>query len=572
MKVTLVGAELEENLGLRYIASSLEAAGHETVIIPFNSPADIPDVVRKVTTSGSDLTGLSMIFTIRGGEFCQLAGALRQNEYRGHINAGGPFASFNAENLLRDFSAFDSIALGEGEELMPALAENLGSLSRVRGLCYRASDGSIVRTKPRPNPDNLDILPFPKRDHIPVFFNKPLASMLSSRGCWRNCAFCSINAWFSNSGGKRFRLRSVENIVREMKDLYDHHGVRIFNFQDDNFYHPDPTKALARFTDLRDCLKKEGLGRIGIAIKARPDSITRESVRVLSDLGLFRVFLGVENASEHGLINLNRRQTIEDILRSLEILNDADIHVAYNYLLFEPETVMEDILINLRFMERHNENPCNFCRAEVHACTGLEEKLKSEGLLLGDYFNLDYRIKDRHVELFHQIANHAFFDRNFNDEGLHYFTMEIDFVHHLLQIFYPEVLIQSLRALSRNFVRQTNLDTYQHLSEIYDYVMAADVDDQVQAAGFAHELKSHIDSSDIIFKERGRALLSGLNDAYLGRNNGPAGTAAPQTRSGMAPLVSAGSTAGKGEWIRSGILSGFPERPIPYDEFKTRIR
>lgn len=41
MKVALVGAELEENLGIRYMASSLEARGHQVQIIPFNSESEI---------------------------------------------------------------------------------------------------------------------------------------------------------------------------------------------------------------------------------------------------------------------------------------------------------------------------------------------------------------------------------------------------------------------------------------------------------------------------------------------------------------------------------------------------
>ena len=95
---------------------------------------------------------------------------------------------------------------------------------------------------------------------------------------------------------------------------------------------------------------------------------------VIGDLGLFRVFLGVENGSENGLANLNRKQTVEDNHRALVILNDANVHVAYNYILFEPETTMEDLSTNLAFMDRHLENPFNFCRAEIHACTGLEDK------------------------------------------------------------------------------------------------------------------------------------------------------------------------------------------------------
>jgi histone acetyltransferase (RNA polymerase elongator complex component) len=60
-----------------------------------------------------------------------------------------------------------------------------------------------------------------------------------------------------------------------------------------------------------------GVRDIAIAVKARPDSITEESIRILDQLGLFRVFLGVENASENGLRNLNRKNTVTEILNAL---------------------------------------------------------------------------------------------------------------------------------------------------------------------------------------------------------------------------------------------------------------
>lgn len=135
MKIALVGAELEENLGMRYMASSLESKGHVVEIVPFNSECDIQDVVRKVVSLSPKIVGLSMVFTGRGREFCRLAEALRAGGYRGHLIAGGPFASFNCEALLSDFSSFDSIALGEGETLLCTLADHLDDLSLVPGLC-----------------------------------------------------------------------------------------------------------------------------------------------------------------------------------------------------------------------------------------------------------------------------------------------------------------------------------------------------------------------------------------------------------------------------------------------------
>ncbi len=584
MKVALVGAELEENLGLRYMASALERRSHQVEIIPFNSKHGISHAVEQITAFAPQITGLSMVFTSRAREFCCLAQALRDEGYHGHLIAGGHFASFNCERLLQDFPAFDSVGLGEGEELICALADHLDEISRIPGLCYRRSDGSVAINPSIGNPDNLDALPFPKRATFHEYFDKPIASILSSRGCWRDCAFCSINAWYKRGGGKRFRLRGAENIVAEMKELYFRYGVRIFNFQDDNFFLPNPAKALHRFEALRAGLQREGVEGIAIAIKARPDSITYDSIWVLDDLGLFRVFLGVENASENGLRNLNRKCTLDHVLNALQVLNDFDVHIAYNILMFEPDTVLDDILINLRFIERHMENPFNFCRAEAYAGTGLEERLRAEGRLLGDYFGFDYRLKDPRSEAFHQIANYAFFDRNFSDFGLHYFNMQVDFYFQLLRRFHPQVLTQTLRGAVRSFIKQTNLDTYQCLCQIYDFVAASDPNDQVRIRDFAREMRERVDERSRELRAQGECIQSRLGDAYERRDQGakvarPTPTEVglpflgckPVPYRGLDSLVELELATPEAGWVDVADLFGIAPAPIPYHVFKNRL-
>lgn len=567
MRVSLVGAELEENLGLRYMAAALEAAGHEADVVPFATQFEIPDVVRRILAFQPVIAGLSMVFTGRGREFCALAQALRQAGFRGHLVGGGHFASLNAERLMHEFKEFDSIALGEGEELVCSLAQNLDDVSKVQGLCYRGPDGSIATNASKGNPDDLDALAFPKRTSFHQYFGKPIASVLTSRGCWRDCAFCSINAWYKQGGGKRFRIRSIENIVAELKELYFRHGVRIFNFQDDNFFLPNPVQATERFMRLRDALRKEGIGRIAIAVKARPDSITRESIAVLDDLGLFRVFLGVENASETGLRNLNRKSCVAEIMNALETLNACGVHVAYNLLMFEPETTLDEILLNLRFMERHIENPFNFCRAEAYAGTGLESKLVAEGRLLGDYFGFDYRLRHPESEAFHQIANFAFFNRNFSDYGLHYFNMQVDFYFQLLRRFHPEALTQSLRAAVRNFIKLTNLDTYECICRIYDYVAVSDPSDAGGARQFASQMRQRIDDRSRALLARGECILKWLETAYERRELGP--VAVPE-------MLEGGATTGRSP-NRTGQAAnpldplGLIPVPIPYEIFKSQL-
>src|SRR5512133_1809993 len=99
MRVALVGAELEENLGLRYMASALEAEGHHATIVPFNDDSDLQRAVDELVALQPDLTGLSMVFTSRAREFCRLARTLRVRGLRGHLTAGGHFAALNCERL-----------------------------------------------------------------------------------------------------------------------------------------------------------------------------------------------------------------------------------------------------------------------------------------------------------------------------------------------------------------------------------------------------------------------------------------------------------------------------------------
>ena len=578
MKVALIGAELEENLGLRYMAAALEEQGHQAETIAYNSERGLSQTVSQTLAFAPDIVGLSMVFTSRAREFCNLADALRSQSYSGHIIAGGHFAALNCRQLLSDFPAFDSVALGEGEYIICELATRLSDYRAVSGICFRSSDGTIRTNRSKGNPENLDSLPYPRRTTFHDYFGKPIASMLSSRGCWRNCAFCSINAWYKQGGGKKFRIRSIGNIVHEMKQLYFDHGVRIFNMQDDNFFLPNKALALRRFKDLRAALQHEGLEGIAIAVKARPDSITEEAIRVLDDLGLFRVFLGVENASEIALKKLNRKCRLQDILNALKILNDYDVHIAYNLLMFELDTTMEDILVNLRFIERHIENPFNFCRAEAYAGTGLESKLMAEGRLLGDYFGIDYRLKDPRTEAFHKIANYAFFDRNFSENGLHYFNMQVDFYFQLLRRFYPHLLNLTLRSNVRNFIKCTNLDTYEHLCQIYDFVVSTNHGDQRAVHGFSHEVRESVDRRSHELRLRGESLLNWIHRLYENRNAESqsvwpgAATAAPLFHNSSAePYRGVDDLINRtAEEVRMDDLDlfGLSGGPIPYEEFK----
>ena len=123
-------------------------------------------------------------------------------------------------------------------------------------------------------------------------------------------------------------------------------------------------------------------------------------------------------------------------------------------------------------------------------------------------------MKDPQSEAFHQIANYAFFERNFSDFGLHYFNMQVDFYYSLLRRFYPAVLTQTLRATVRSFVKETNLDTYRWLCEIYDFVSATNPQDHVLIRAFARELRSQVDEASRRLLVKGERILRQLETTY----------------------------------------------------------
>ena len=104
-------------------------------------------------------------------------------------------------------------------------------------------NGEVVRNGLRPllTSEELDELPFSDRE---LLYNAHQQSrstkikpFITGRGCPYDCAFC-FNKAFSDlySGrGRRFRRRSPDNVIRELKEVTSQHDVRFILFMDDTF-------------------------------------------------------------------------------------------------------------------------------------------------------------------------------------------------------------------------------------------------------------------------------------------------------------------------------------------------
>jgi anaerobic magnesium-protoporphyrin IX monomethyl ester cyclase len=542
MRIVLVGAELEENLAVRYIRGALEAAGHDVRQVAFNRKQDIDGAASEIAGSGAALAGFSMVFTYRARQFAALAARAREMGFRGHIAAGGHFAAFNAEALLRDAPAFDSVARGEGENIMLDLAAHLDGPAAVNGLTWRAPDGRVVINAPAEKPADLDALPWPTRKAFDHYLGLPIVNMLASRGCTHACAFCSISAWHKLCGGARYRMRRAERVADEMADLY-RQGVRIFNFHDDNFLPPGREAALERVSSLRREIERRGIGRIAFAIKARPDEVDEEVFQSLKDTGLFRVFLGIEAGTAESLKNLRRGQTREDNERALDIMNRLDIHACFNLLMLNPDSSLEDFTANVAFLRSHPRNPMNFCRTEIYSGTPLEAKLRREGRLEGDYWGYTYTMRDPRAQAAFEIIYASFTGRSYSDDCLHHLVMGVDYERQLLAHFYEGDA--ELRRRVKRFIEEVNRDTCDRLDEV---AAAAEGCSEGREA-VVTRIRAKVGAATQRLTEDGERLLAEIRGVALAsRSRSRSGWKQAAAAAGLAAVVTLGGPGCSDNW------------------------
>ncbi len=420
--VLLVGAEELENLSTRYLAAVLRQNGYSVELAAFSAADEMGAVVQQAQSAQPRLVGLSIIFQYRAPEFLALADELRHDLPRTHITTGGHFATFAAPDLLRDYAALDSVVRGEGELTLLELVRQLDSPETwhtILGLSFRR-EGRIVENPPRPLIADLDSLPFPSRDTPPQHhLGIGLSPIVGSRGCYRDCSFCSIHSFYGASEGQLQRFRSVPNLVDEMERLYHTFGVRFFIFNDDEWFPPGKAK-LARIDALESELARRRLDVI-MSIKCRADDVEESLFRRLLDMGVVRAYVGIESGSDHSLRTLNKKTTVAQNRRALEVLNKVGMLADFGLIFFDPESTVEDIRANLDFfhaMAGKGQAPLSFGRMEVYAGTPILARLQSEGRLTGDYLAWNYVIPESRVEMLFRLMIATMRHRLYDNDGL----------------------------------------------------------------------------------------------------------------------------------------------------------
>ncbi len=420
--VILVGFQDQDNLGLRYLVSSIAEEGYKAIIITYQS--DPENLLSMVRVEKPAIIGFSLIFQYMAPSFASVIAALREHQINTHITIGGHYSSFEYEEVLKRIPGLDSVVRFEGEITTVKLLEKLlagDDWHKVKGIAYKKRD-EIIANDLRSPIGELDMLPLPYRDDIPYEKQEtPTASILGSRGCPWNCSFCSIRPFYQAQGGRLRRLRKPKAIVDEMIELYENRNVKVFLFQDDDFLAGGRHARAWGERIAADIIDRGYSDKIAYKISCRSDEIHEDNLKKLMAGGLTHIYMGVESGDAQGLINLNKHITPKTHYEAGKVIKSLGLSFDFGFMLLEPDSTFESVRNNIDFLDSFvgdGRSVASFCRMLPYSGAPIKDRLENEGRLSGTSFEPDYKFLDPKLDLFYTWMLHTFYERNFTTRGL----------------------------------------------------------------------------------------------------------------------------------------------------------
>jgi radical SAM superfamily enzyme YgiQ (UPF0313 family) len=324
-------------LGLAQLAACLREKGYEEIYI-IDAPAleyNQSETVKAVMDKSPDVVGFTAT-TTEYPSILKIAKELKNKMPSIRTVVGGPHITVMPETLNAE--AFDYAVIGEGEQTLLELIEFLfyskGNISNIKGLAF-IQDGKLRLTEPREFLPNLDDLPMPAHDLLPINRyrppamsdrGKPFTCMITSRGCPVQCTFCSSSHIF----GRKVRYRSVEKVIEEIDYLQNRFGISHVYFQDDEF--TINRKRLLAFCKAVKERRREFiwdcLGRVS--------DIDKEIAEAMAEAGCIGILFGTEFGYQEGLDRVRKRITLEMTRKAIKFAKAAGISARASFMMGFP--------------------------------------------------------------------------------------------------------------------------------------------------------------------------------------------------------------------------------------------
>ena len=368
-------------LGILRIAAVLEQQGVKVDLLDLSGHTDYLDRVTKYIQSG--ITE-HIVFGITATT-PQLPSAIaisKRIRLRGKVVLGGTHVSLvnaahkkvggRATKALQAIkNEFDVLVAGDGElAIFPALTgHGLIDADDIKSPLFLTNE--LYRNLPLPARHFIDL-----DSYLFKIEGERTTSIVAQMGCPFECGFCGGRA---TSFLRRIRTRPAENIIAELKSIYQTYGYKGFMFHDDEF---NVNRGLIELMRQLRILQDD----LGVTFKLRcfikAELFTEEQAQAMSEAGFKGILIGFESGSPKILKNIKKHATVEDNTRCWEIARKYGLRVKALMSLGHPgesrETV-EETKRWLRAMPKDNLEDLDFTIIAVYPGTAYyDEAVETE--------------------------------------------------------------------------------------------------------------------------------------------------------------------------------------------------
>ncbi len=381
-------------LGTLYVASSLMAAGYDVRFINGAFVSHL-DIMQELTSFAPDAVGLYST-AFGWDKALATAAAIKVILPKTFIFAGGPYpVAAGASALTEEGAGFiDAVITGEAERVVVEMMERIkcGCLFRdILGVAYRGSAGDIIDNGPAPLIEDLDSLAFPAREllgdpnrYVPppaTYRRKPVAVLITSRGCNRHCLYCFQ---IDRTRSKGIRYRSVENVMEEL-ELLKSQGYREIKFIDDTLA-ADYDRAML----IAQEMKRRKFGFTWFA-SACVNQVDEPLLRAFKDAGCWAILFGAESGVQKNLNAIRKGIRLEQTLEAVRAAKAAGLTVQTPFMFGIPGETYKEALQTIEFAIDLDPDIANFHAITPFPGTDLYDNVDEYGTLEGELSEFTYQ-------------------------------------------------------------------------------------------------------------------------------------------------------------------------------------
>jgi radical SAM superfamily enzyme YgiQ (UPF0313 family) len=362
----------EPPLGICYLAGYLKAHGKEVEILDGEVDLTVEDIIREMRQRKPDVVGISMLTYDR---FAGYRIAKAAKEAGAFVVVGNVHPTFTDRETLQEHPYIDAVVRHEGEATLLELVQRLEAgkpVDDVQGLTFRNSGGEIIQNPERELLPDVDKLPYPAYDLVPMKKYRYHA-VFASRGCPYKCIFCSSpNFWL-----RKVRYRTPVQVVNEIELLLTKYGKKDVHFKDDVF-----TMKKQWVTEILNEMQRRNI-RTQWECMGRVNNVDPEFLHFIKKMGCTQIEYGVESGDPELMEAIEKSISPEKALKALAASHEAGIHVGTFFMIGHPGETLQSAERTFDFALQLRPYTWTFSPADILPGTKMEAIAREKGLMDG---------------------------------------------------------------------------------------------------------------------------------------------------------------------------------------------